>query len=259
MDKIEQSEKTIFNTIAKEYGGKDSILSSQQVRVYQLNFVLKPLLKKTENNLGVLIDVACGIGAPARFLNGKYQKYIGIDQAARLIEEAKKFNEGNERAIFLATNVKEAPELFKEKADTILMMGALHHMTNLDEIFAALKKMAKPGANLVALEPQRRNPFLQLIRDLRKKIDPTYSRNQKFFKKEELEKIAKRNGLEEIRTEYQGFFSAPLAQVVLEPQFVFAPLSDLLIKLDLVLDKHWPSFLKPLSWNIALWAEFPKE
>jgi ubiquinone/menaquinone biosynthesis C-methylase UbiE len=258
MDLIEKQEKKLFDNIAEKYARKDIAVSSRSARLYQLNFIVEPLIKKTEKNLGLLIDVACGIGAPAEFLKGKYQKYIGIDQATELITEAKKFNAENERTFFLSVNIKEAPGLLVEKADTILMVGALHHMTDLDEVFGVLRRMAKPGADLIALEPQRKNLFLQAMRWLRKKIDPAYSKGQRFFSKEELEGLAKANGLEEIRTEYQGFFSPPLAQVILKPQFIFAPLSEVAVKLDKFLDNRLPSFLKPLSWNIVLWAKFPK-
>lgn len=259
MDQIEKKEKELFDNIAIKYAKKDAVESSRLARFYQLNFVVKPLLKERGGDLGVLLDVASGVGAPAKFLRGKYQKYIGVDQAQDLIEEAKKFNVGNDRTVFLTANIKEATNLITEKVDVILMVGALHHMTDLKEVFEALKKVAKPGADLVALEPQRKNLFFQLLRALRKKIDSSYSKDQRFFSKEELEKAARENGLEDVKTAYEGFCSPPLAQVILKPQFIFVPLSRWLVEADIFLDKFLPDFLKTLSWNIALWAKFPKE
>ena len=39
--------------------------------------------------------------------------------------------------------------------DTILIVGGLHHMTDMKEIFDVFKKVAKEDCDLVAIEPQR--------------------------------------------------------------------------------------------------------
>ena len=219
-------------------------------------YTLKPIFKAMHKS-GIIVDIACGVGAPARYLKGYYTDYIGIDYSEEMVKAAGIFNKGIKNARFVCSNIKDI-DLPYIKADIIMAIGAFHHMTELDQVFNSLKSIAKPGANLIAIEPQKANPLVQMMRWLRGKIDKSYSADQYYFSRTELHKILNDNGMCNIETEYQGYLTPPLAQVILNPQFIFYPLALLFVAIDKCLDRWFPGFLKFLSWNIVIRAKFPK-
>ena len=131
MDTREQKDKELFDNIAPKYAIKDIYKSTRLARQYQLDFVIKSILNQQEN-LGHLLDVACGVGAPAEYLNGKYKSYLGIDQSKTEIELARKIYKDKNNIHFIAENIKSIK--LNEKVDNVIALGALHHMTNFCEL-----------------------------------------------------------------------------------------------------------------------------
>jgi SAM-dependent methyltransferase len=251
----EQRDQALFDKIAPYYARKDTVLSSSLARKSQLFAALQSVLRHC-SHFDTVVDVGCGVGAAARYLDGLYERYIGIDQSAELIKAAVTFNAGNHRAEFIAANIKLAA-VPPHTADLVLSDGALHHMIGLDEVMECLITLAKPGAFLVAREPQNGNPFIQLLRWLRGRTDASYSREQLFFAEGQLSALLRRHGLTGLQIEYQGFCVPPFAQVVLPPQMVMTPLSRLAARMDGWLHTHLPRPLKRLSFNIVVTAVFP--
>jgi hypothetical protein len=122
----------------------------------------------------------------------------------------------------------------------------------------SLRRLAKPGAWFVAREPQRANPFIQLLRKLRMRLDPSYSSQQSFFSRSEIVALVEAGGLESVEAQYQGFLTPPMAQVVLNPQAVFAPLARLIVSLEGMAERVLRGPLAALSWNITVYGRFPK-
>jgi SAM-dependent methyltransferase len=256
MDNVEKKDKELFDRIAREYARKDITPSSSCARRFQLLSAVNPFLSAVSKT-GILLEAACGIGASAEYLKGRYDRYVGIDYSEKLIENARIFHKENDAAEFAVLNVKDAGTSNLPKADFVLAVGALHHFTEIDEALLSLKNAAKPGAYFVAIEPQSGNPFIQLLRFLRTKTDAGYSEDQKFFSEEELRELLARHGFKNAEFQYQGYFFPPFAQVVMRPQWIFFSLSKMAVAADKVLDRHLPSALKILSWNIVIRARFP--
>jgi SAM-dependent methyltransferase len=252
----EERDKILFNRIAGKYARKDSRPSSALARRSKLVSILKPVLAMRPN-LGTLVDVGCGVGGPAKYLAGNYERYIGIDHSEELIAAAKTFNLGNPRAEFVVASVK-SQDLPRNVADVILADGALHHMSELAAVMASLARIAKPGALVVAIEPQDANPFLRGMRRLRGFLDPTYSREQICFSRDDLRDLFSSAGITDLSFAYQGFFSTPFAEVVMAPQALAVPCSRLAISLDLWLQKNWPAAMKRISFNIVVTGRFPE-
>ena len=80
----ELSDRELFDRIADQYSLKDVILSTQISRRSIVCRALKPIVE-TEGKIGTLVDVGCGIGAQAKYLDGSFEKYIGIDYSSNLI------------------------------------------------------------------------------------------------------------------------------------------------------------------------------
>jgi ubiquinone/menaquinone biosynthesis C-methylase UbiE len=253
-DDKESRDRQLFDSIAAEYARKDRVRSSSIVRRYQLYCALKPLLE-TGQSLGKIIEIACGIGAPAHYLDGLYDRYIGIDYSQQQIEAAKIFNQGNIKASFMAVNIKSVG-LVDAKADIILAVGALHHMTDHTAVFDSLKRLAKPGAYFIAIEPNRGNAMVQILRQLRARLDKGYSEEQQYYLAEELRTLVETGGLTDISVSPEGYFSPPLAQVIIHPQLLTIPLSSLLVAIDKLIDNRKSSLLNKLSWNLVVRARF---
>jgi SAM-dependent methyltransferase len=249
-------DRRLFNSIAAKYAKKDRARSSSLVRKYQLDIALEPLLERN-SNLGTIIEIACGIGAPALYLMGHYDRYIGIDYSEQQIAAARQFNANNEKATFIAANIKSLDRI-SDKADLVLAIGALHHMTNHARVFNTLKNIAKPGAYFIAIEPNRGNTLIQLIRQTRAKLDKGYSGEQHYYLADELRDLIAAGGLTDITVVPEGYFSPPLAQVVINPQLLTAPISLWLVTIDKYLDKQNSRGLQNLSWNLVARARFPK-
>jgi SAM-dependent methyltransferase len=246
----ELADQALFDTIAEHYARKDSIASSSLARRSQLLSAIRPVLD-AQPSLGTVVEIGCGVGAPARYLMGRYERYIGIDQSEEMIEAARLFNQGNTKANFLVRNAR-APDLEPHVADTILSSGALHHMTELDEVMESLVRIARPGAYLVVIEPQNGNPILQLMRWVRGKMDPSYSCDQIYFSEQDLTDLFRGHGISDLSIDFQGFLSTPFAQVVLFPQVLSTPLSRAASRIDPWLADSLPGPLKRLSFNIVI-------
>lgn len=249
---VEEKDKELFDRIAYKYMQKDIAPSSSIARKHQLLSAVRSVFK--DDNLGFVIDIGCGIGASAKYLKGNYCQYLGIDHSVKEIDLGKKFNRGNNRAKFTFKNAKDIT--LPNKADTILSIGALHHMTNLISVVSSLKKVARSGAVLLIIEPYQGNILIQSLRFLRKKLDSTYSKDQKYFKEDELIHLFKRNGLKNITVDYQGFISPYYAQVVMNPQFITRYLSQAAIYIDSCLNRLPPSIKRKICFNIIISGKF---
>lgn len=252
----EQRDKSLFNQIAGRYARKESSASSALARKSKLLSIMKPVLA-VRPNLGTIVDIGCGIGGPANYLAGHYDRYIGIDHSDELIAAAKLFNQNNPKAEFITASIK-SQELSRNIADVILSDGALHHMTELDLVMKSLVGIAKPGAFIVAIEPQNANPFIRGMRWVRGFLDSTYSREQLFFSREYLRDLFSAAGITDLAVDYQGFFSTPFAEVVMVPQALFIPLSRRASSLDRWLQGNLPPALKKFSFNIVVTGRFPE-
>lgn len=251
----EARDQAIYDDFAAHHIRKDVLPASAIARRSQLFSALGPELMQAAT-LGTVLEIGCGVGAPARYLDGRYQQYIGLDHSAQMVRAARDFNGGNERATFIAANARQMP-LLPQTADLILSIGAIHHMPELDALMQHLCTIAKPGATLIAREPQRANPLIQGMRWLRARMEDSYSEEQTFFAEAELVDLFERNGLTITAVEYQGFLTPPFAQVVMNPQNITAPLSRAADQADNWLHGHlWPP-LKTLSFNLAIRATFP--
>jgi ubiquinone/menaquinone biosynthesis C-methylase UbiE len=250
----EKRDQLLFDQVAESYAKKDRVLSSALARESQLLSVVKPLLDEVPS-LGTIVEIGCGVGAPAKYLAGYYDHYLGIDHSEEMIKAAMLFNQGNPRVEFIASNIKSR-ELPRDTADVVLSIGALHHMTQLERVLGSLIRIAKPRAYLVAVEPQNGNPVIQAMRYVRGIVDSAYSRQQVFFSESELKALFERMGITVVSVAFQGFLTPPFAQVVIQPQVLSVPVSRFAVLADLWLDTHLPTPLKKLSFNIVMVGRF---
>ena len=139
----ERLDQELFDGIADSYARKDVIASTRLARAAIIRRAVRPVLDEA-GTLGTVVDVGCGVGAQALHLRGTFERYLGIDYSSRLIEIGRTLLAGERNCELVAANIKST-ELPSNAADTILVVGALHHMTDIPEVMAALKRIARPG------------------------------------------------------------------------------------------------------------------
>lgn len=256
---VSEQDKLLFDTIAEKYAKKDYVPSSALARRYKIQFALLPFLDEN-HSLGTVLDIGCGVGAPADFLLPNYEKYIGIDYSEKLIEAARTFHKNNEQVKFIVADIQKNLDRntqFQENSvDCVLSIGALHHITNLNAVFDNLKRLAKKNALFIAIEPNRSNPLIQFLRYIRGKIDSSYSGDQHFYSRLELEHLMKENGFRDYKIRGEAYFSTPFAEIIMPWQTVSVNLSRIAVSIDRFLDNNLPSFFHYLCWNLVVRARF---
>ncbi len=253
----ERADRELFDAIGVEYARKDIVASTRIARRSVLVRAVETALPPGER-LGTLVDVGCGAGSQAIYLAGLYDRYIGIDQSQAMVDIASRLTEKMPNVEFVCANFKDA-DIPPGSVDTVLFAHVLHHMTDIETVFAAARHVAKPGGRLIAIEPQRGNPLIQGLRWIRTKIDPSYSPDQHFFDRSELQAVMENSNLAEIQLVFQSFLTQPFATVILNPQAVFHPLSRLAVTMEPLIEKLLAGPLARLSWLLTATATFPRQ
>jgi len=251
----ERADRELFDAIGMDYAQKDIVASTRVARRSILLRAVLPMVAEA-GSLGTVVDVGCGPGSQAIYLAGSYERYIGIDQAQSMVDIGNGLTERMGNVEFQCANFKSAP-LPPGTADTVMFINVLHHMTDLDTVFETARRIAKPGARVIALEPQSGNPLVQGLRWVRTKVDSGYSADQHFFAAEEFRAILDGAGLRDIDVRFQSYLTQPFATVVLSPQFLFDPLSRLATALEPAVERLCAGPLARLSWLICAHARFP--
>lgn len=243
-DKKERDRK-LFDSIAHHYVRKDLLPAQIAARRCRL----RQTISRVENpQKQKFLEVGCGAGFAAKYLDGLYAEYLGIDYSSELISLAENFNsDKNVRFIALDIDEFETIELF----DVVFMIGLLHHLVDPVSSLARITRFVSPGGWIVANEPQSGNPAITVARKIRKLIDPAYSADQKEFSRKEILKIFEQSGLEQISIFPQGIFSPPFAEVAMPAQAVFAPLSKFACIVDVSLENLFPKLLNRIAWNLV--------
>jgi ubiquinone/menaquinone biosynthesis C-methylase UbiE len=250
----EISDKSLFDQIADHYARKDVIASTRLARQAIVRRAMLPVIKSA-GSLGTLVDVGCGMGAQATYLDGNFERYIGIDYSDGLVDIGRQFFSNRDDVEFIVSNIKNT-DLPERVADTVLVVTALHHMVDLKEVMEALRRIAKPGAHFIAIEPQRGNPIIQGMRRIRMKLDAHYSPDQHFFSQQELLEMLDLVPMTDKRIEFQGFLTPPFGQAGIKPQSLFLPVSQLSCWLEPVAETLCVGPLKHLSWNAVAYGRF---
>lgn len=240
----EKKDKDLFNRIVKAYIKKDLYIPSRIARKYRL---IRTLECSGVKSCESLLELGCGGGFSAVYLDGFYKKYTGIDYSDSLITYAReKHNFKN--IVYINENIKTfSPD---EKYDVILMIGVLHHIDDVDEALKRIIKWLNPGGVLVTNEPHRSNLLITFARETRKIIDKNYSSDQIEFKIKELRTIYENAKLTNIEIIPQGFLSTIFAEVILKPEFLMRKVSRFSCWFDRLIENFPGRLIASLSWNV---------
>jgi SAM-dependent methyltransferase len=251
----EERDRELFNRIAASYAQKDVLPSTRHARKWLLMRALRSVIADNGGRIGVVVEIGCGAGAQALHLESVCERYIGIDYSESLIDAGRQLLAGAAHAELRCVNIKSA-EMPAGIADLALVVGALHHMTELDLVMQRVRHLIRPGGHVVLMEPSRSNPTVQFLRWIRTKIDSGYSAEQHYFSRSELSELLVRAGAKDVRVEYQGFASPPFAQVAVGPQWLALPIAKLSTATEPCCEAVFGHALGWLSWDQVGYGRF---
>lgn len=95
-----------------------------------------------------VLDLGCGYGWHCRFAAEQgAERILGIDLSSRMIEEAKKRNNGD-RITYRVCGIEEY-EYPENKWDLVVSNLALHYIENLEEVFWRIHRTLKSGGRFL--------------------------------------------------------------------------------------------------------------
>ncbi|QDU07031.1 class I SAM-dependent DNA methyltransferase [Gimesia aquarii] len=245
-------DRELFDQIAEKYCRKDLLTATRHARRHRLFQTLRsiPMSPKAD-----VLEVGCGAGFSAKYLEGRVGSYCGVDYSENLIHYACVHNSGPEIE-FVAANIKDFQP--GKSFDLIFAIGLLHHFDDLDSMLKSTVQLLKPGGWFIANEPQPGNPLVSVARRIRKRIDTHYSAEQKELTARSLQDACERANLSSVQILPQGLFSTPFAEVPLSPQWLSTPFSYLACFTDKIVERLPAIALRKLTWNLIVAGQKPE-
>jgi ubiquinone/menaquinone biosynthesis C-methylase UbiE len=103
------------------------------------------------HNLGTMVELCCGRGEALHLFGAQAQRYIGIDVSENMLQAALKHNR-HPHSIFLQGDATQVP-LASGCADTVVMLGGIHHVPARAQLFSEVARILKPGGRFLYREP----------------------------------------------------------------------------------------------------------
>ncbi len=244
LSRHETTDRELFDRIAGSYCGKDLTPSCAVARKLRLTQTIQSAQLPRD---ATILEVGCGAGFSAQYLEGRYKRFVGVDYSQELIRLATHYND-RPGVTFEAKNVHDFST--EETFDGIFMVGVLHHMEDMTGAIRDISRLLKPNGVLIANEPQPANPCIRVARAIRKKTDLSYSEDQLQLSKSDLREILNEGGLVDVQVTPQGLFSTPFAEVPLGPQWLTTYLSRFCCGVDRIVERTAGNMLGPFSWNL---------
>ena len=109
------------------------------------NSAYYPWIKKKTDNCKTILDVGCGDGSLALFLNDGTKKIVGIDSDIHCIEKAISKNKSSNVDFYCCSFTDYSTDM---KFDAIAFVASIHHM-NMTESLQKAKSLLSPSGKLL--------------------------------------------------------------------------------------------------------------
>ena len=241
----ETRDRALFDGIADKYTRKDLHPAASVARRQRLCRTLDAAPLPAH---ATILEAGCGAGFSARYLEGRFGRFVGIDYADNLITAARQHN-AVPGASFQTANIKHLD--LNESFDAVVMIGVLHHLDDMDAAMQQLVQTLKPGGWLLANEPQPGNPLIRAARAVRKRVDASYSDEQDQLSTKCLRDLYVRAGLVDVDVVPQGLLSTPFAEVPVGPTLLTRPIAKTACLIDSAIERVLGKVLGRVSWNLV--------
>lgn len=109
------------------------------------NSAYYPWIKKKTDSCKTILDVGCGDGSLALFLNDGTKRIVGIDIDIHSIEKANANNDGNNVDFYCCNFADYSTDM---KFDAIVFVASIHHM-NMTKSLQKAKSLLSPSGKLL--------------------------------------------------------------------------------------------------------------
>lgn len=104
-----------------------------------------------DRSLGTAIELCCGRGEAASLLGKRMERCIGVDVSLAMLREARRAPVEVPTA-YVQGDATRAP-LADAAADSVIMLGGVHHVMDRAALFAEVRRILKPGGRFYFREP----------------------------------------------------------------------------------------------------------
>lgn len=144
-----------------------------------------------------VLDVGCGVGSFIKALGPFIKNGVGIDKKAGVSKE------GNIKLLQADFDGKKLP-LKDNQFDCVTMLAVLEHLNNRLEILKEIRRVLKPGGNLLITVPSwAAKPVLEFLSYRLGIVNEEEVRDHKtYFWKKELLSLAEQAGFRDLKHKY---------------------------------------------------------
>jgi SAM-dependent methyltransferase len=165
--------------------------------------LVERVVRDQARHFETVIDVGCGTGGPARFLNGTFHRYVGCDGVRYDGFPSEPW------AAFVQADLDRPPYPVEDAtADLVLAVEVIEHLENPRAFMRELVRMAKPGGRVVVTTPNQLNlsskTMLVMCNQFHafREAPGMYPTHITALLEEDLRRIANECGLAEIEIRY---------------------------------------------------------
>lgn len=97
--------------------------------------------------LNAILDAGCGTGHWLAEMTGRAQLVVGMDRSGKMLARAREASPASRLVCAAAEYLPFAPAAF----DRVLCVNALHHFTERERFFDAVRRLLKPGGGLMTI------------------------------------------------------------------------------------------------------------
>ncbi len=137
-----------YDSIAATYTANLNYPHTQEYLAY-LDRVL--LDASGAGNLGTVVELCCGRGEGLSLFGGRMRRYVGVDVSERMLGAARG-QHNRPDALFVQADATRTP-LAGGSADTVVMLGGVHHVPGRAQLFAEIARILRPGGRFLYREP----------------------------------------------------------------------------------------------------------
>ncbi len=109
-----------------------------------------------------VLEIGCGAGRHAFHLAQNGVQIEGLELTPELVDQMKTYDNDRYNIPVYCADVIDFPPQLTGRFDAVIGFFTLHHMHDLDRVFAAIAQMVKPGGRIAFVEPNPYNPLYYL-------------------------------------------------------------------------------------------------
>lgn len=104
-----------------------------------------------QESIGTLVEVCCGTGESFKLADGGFDGGIGVDISHKMLRTARSLHP--DRKVSFVQGDAICLPIADGIADTVVMLGGIHHVNDRARLFSEVSRILKPGGRFIWREP----------------------------------------------------------------------------------------------------------